>query len=67
MSNACIFAGNVEIKNSSPWGDLNVGNCAVGRSSWHIVFGKNNSGGGSRIFKQGISSNYFLYWWLSQS
>jgi hypothetical protein len=59
LSNACIVAGNVGIKNASPWGDLNIGNCAVVGSSGHVVFGK-NSGGGNRNFKQGMSSNFFF-------
>jgi len=59
LSNACIVAGNVGIKNASPWGDLNIGNCAVVGSSGHAVYGKNN-GAGNRNFKQGISSNFFF-------
>ncbi len=30
LSNACIVAGNVGIRNANPWGDLNLGNCDVG-------------------------------------
>jgi hypothetical protein len=59
LSNACIVADNVGINNSSPWGDFNIGNCAVVGSSGHVVFGKNN-GAGNRNFKQGISSNVFF-------
>jgi hypothetical protein len=59
LSNACIVADNVGIRNSSPWGDLNIRNCAVVGSSGHVVFGKNN-GAGNRNFKQGISSIFFF-------
>jgi hypothetical protein len=59
LSNACIVPGNVGIQNASPWGDLNLGDCAVVGSSGHAVFGKNN-GAGNRNFKQGISSNFFV-------
>ncbi len=65
LSNACIVAGNVGIKNESPWGDLNVGNCAVVGFSGHAVYGKNN-GAGNRNFKQGISSNFVLHWRLCE-
>ncbi len=51
--NACIVAGNVGIKDSSPWGDLNIGDCAVVGSSGHAGLGKNN-GAGNRNFKQSI-------------
>jgi hypothetical protein len=51
LSNQCTVAGNLGIKNSAPWGDLNIGNCTVGGSSGHAVFGKNNGGGGSRNLK----------------
>ncbi len=40
LSNACIVAGNVGIKNASPWVDLNLGNVDVGGSSGSLVFGK---------------------------
>jgi hypothetical protein len=60
LSDACIVAGNVGIKNANPWVDLNLGNVAVGGSSGEIVFAKNNGGGGLRQFKQGISSNFFF-------
>ena len=42
LSNACIVAGNVGIKNDNPWAHLNLGNVNVGGSSGEIVFGKNN-------------------------
>jgi hypothetical protein len=32
----------------------------VGSSSDNLVFGKNNSGGGFRNFRQGMSSNFFF-------
>ena len=60
LSNACVVAGNIGIRNAFPWGDLNIGNCDVGGSSGHVVFGKNNAGGGIRNFKQGMSSNFFF-------
>ena len=60
LSNACIVAGNVGIKNSAPWVDLNLGNVAVGGSSGSLVFGKNNGSGGIRNFRQGMSSNFFF-------
>ncbi len=52
LSNACTVAGNVGIRNAYPWGDLNIGNCIVGGSSGHIVFGKNNAGHGWWWFKK---------------
>ncbi len=58
--NACIVAGNVGIKDSSPWGDLNIGGCAVVDSSGHAVYEKNN-GAGNRNFIQGISSNFLFF------
>ena len=51
LSNACIVAGNVGIKNSAPWVDLNLGNVAVGGSSGSLVFGKNNGAGAWRYKK----------------
>jgi hypothetical protein len=60
LNNACIVAGNVGNKNTSPWVDLNLGNVDVGGSSGSLVFGKNNDGGGIRNFRQGISSNFFF-------
>ena len=51
--------GNVGINNTSPWVDLNLGNCSVNGSSGSLVFGKNN-GGGNRNFRMGMSSNFFF-------
>ena len=53
-------AGNVGIQNTSPWVDLNLGNVDVGGSSGSLVFGKNNGSGGTRNFRQGMSSNFFF-------
>jgi len=53
-------SGNVGIKNTSPWVDLNLGNVDVGGSSGSLVFGKNNGSGGTRNFRQGMSSNFFF-------
>ena len=50
----------VGIDNSSPWVDLNLGSVAVSGSSGSLVFGKNNGGGGTRNFRQGMSSNFFF-------
>ena len=55
-----VINGNVGIQNTSPWVDLNLGNVAVGGSSGSLVFGKNNGAGGTRNFRQGMSSNFFF-------
>jgi hypothetical protein len=55
-----VINGNVGIQNTSPWVDLNLGNVDVGGSSGSLVFGKNNGSGGTRNFRQGMSSNFFF-------
>ena len=54
-----INSAGVGIYNTSPWIDLNIGDCSVNGSSGSIVFGKNN-GGGMRNFRMGMSSNLFF-------